>query len=292
VDEPVTTTEIYHVAPGYESDFYSWGNALLKELARSSSFLGGQVLDPDRTGGDWHLVHRWTDSDIAVRWLESAARTRWLDEAAPFARPRRPPDSSRPRSPMRVEPVRPRAAPRPVEPVRAPMVLTPTSVEPARPGPAPPPKPPPKWKTAVVTLIAVFPPVLFFNVTLIPQLRSVNVVLRTLVLCVGVTAVVTWVMMPRLQPLFRGWLNSSAQRGFPWRIGALRATTVARVRDDDDELPTRSQAALGAAPTERLLLAPADTINDLQDRYGERNSSRSGRASYLHQSSPDRRDPR
>jgi len=67
--------------------------------------------------------------------------------------------------------------------------------------------PPPKWKTALVTLAAVFPPVLVFNLTVIPYLGGLSVVLRTLTLCVAVTAVVTWVMMPRLLRLLKNWLN-------------------------------------------------------------------------------------
>jgi hypothetical protein len=70
---------------------------------------------------------------------------------------------------------------------------------------------------AVVTLTAVFPPVLFFNVTLIPQLAGVSVVVRTLVLCIGVTIVVTYVMMPRLMRLFKGWLQPAGARR---RMGA------------------------------------------------------------------------
>lgn len=72
----------------------------------------------------------------------------------------------------------------------------------------PPPTPPPKWKTAIVTLVAVFPPVLLFNLTVIPYLGGLSVVLRTLTLCVGVTAAVTWVMMPRIMPLVKNWLNA------------------------------------------------------------------------------------
>jgi len=72
----------------------------------------------------------------------------------------------------------------------------------------PPPTPPPKWKTAIVTLVAVFPPVLLFNLTVIPYLGGISVVLRTLTLCVGVTAAVTWVMMPRIMPLVKNWLNA------------------------------------------------------------------------------------
>jgi hypothetical protein len=89
---------------------------------------------------------------------------------------------------------------------------------------------------AVVTLIAVFPPVLFFNVTLIPQLSNVSVILRTLVLCVGVTIVVTWVMMPRLMPLFKGWLHPAGPRR---RVGVPlgRARPAESAREDDAPIP-------------------------------------------------------
>lgn len=81
-----------------------------------------------------------------------------------------------------------------------------------------------------MTLIAVFPPVLFFNVTVIPFLSGISVVLRTLALCVGVTAAVTWVMMPRLMPLVKNWLNAppsdpaeeGTSRAFPQLGGARR----------------------------------------------------------------------
>jgi hypothetical protein len=71
---------------------------------------------------------------------------------------------------------------------------------------------------ALVTLTAVFPPVLLFNVALIPHLLGLPVVLRTLTLCIGVTVVVTWVMMPRLTRLLKGWLQSppSGQKSAPY----------------------------------------------------------------------------
>lgn len=98
----------------------------------------------------------------------------------------------------------------------------------------PPPTPPPKWKTAIVTLVAVFPPVLFFNVTVIPYLGGVSVVLRTLTLCVGVTAAVTWVMMPRLMPLAKNWLNKPKPE--PAETGSSRSRGRRRGgRDYDDE---------------------------------------------------------
>jgi len=196
LDAPIVVTELYEVAPGHEADFYSWGTALIEVIAQGGSgYLGGDVRDPEWKDGEWQIVHRWADRELAREWNESATRARWLTAAASFARAR---------------PARER-------PPRAPATATPAEPAPAA---ASPGGPPPKWKMAVVTLAAVFPPVLFFNVTLIPRLRDVSVVLRTLVLCIGVTAVVTWIMMPRLMRLFKGWLNPAPA---PGRAGAPAA---------------------------------------------------------------------
>lgn len=183
MNAPIVVTELYEVAPGHEADFYSWGSALIDVLTPVDGFLGGDVRDPQWIDGEWQIVHRWADRELARHWHESSTRGRWIDAAASFSRP----------SLTRERP--PRAPATPVD------ASTPA-----------PPVPPPKWKMAVVTLIAVFPPVLLFNVTLIPRLRDVSVVLRTLVLCLGVTVVVTWVMMPRLTRLFKGWLHPAAVR--------------------------------------------------------------------------------
>lgn len=194
MDAPIVVSELYEVAPGHEADFYSWGTALVGVIAQVDGYLGGDVRDPEWTDGEWQIVHRWADRELAKEWEESTTRARWIEAAQAFARPR----------PSRERPVR-APAPRAEEPPEMPAA------------PPSPPTPPPKWKMAVVTLTAVFPPVLFFNVTLIPQLKNVSVVLRTLVLCIGVTIVVTYVMMPRLMRLFKGWLHPAGARR---RIGA------------------------------------------------------------------------
>jgi hypothetical protein len=111
--------------------------------------------------------------------------------------------------------------------------------------------PPPKWKTALVTLAAVFPPVLVFNVAVIPFLGGVSVVLRTLTLCVAVTAVVTWVMMPRLMRLLKDWLHppadETAQSGAPGRV-TPRSRAARRSWAGGDGKPAW---LLETAPTER-----------------------------------------
>jgi hypothetical protein len=117
----------------------------------------------------------------------------------------------------------------------------------------PPPTPPPKWKTAIVTLVAVFPPVLFFNVTVIPYLGGVSVVVRTLTLCIGVTAAVTWVMMPLIMPLVKNWVNApkpEAPAAEPASWGSSRSRRRRGRGDDYDDEDTRPAWLLEPAPAE------------------------------------------
>jgi antibiotic biosynthesis monooxygenase (ABM) superfamily enzyme len=58
---------------------------------------------------------------------------------------------------------------------------------------------------------AVFPPVLLFNLTVLPYLDGINPLFRTLLLCLSVTALVTWILMPRLQAFFKKWLYPPLQ---------------------------------------------------------------------------------
>ncbi|WP_324604751.1 hypothetical protein [Streptomyces sp. NRRL F-5135] len=46
---------------------------------------------------------------------------------------------------------------------------------------------------------------------MIPYLGGLNALVRTLVLCLSVTAIVTWVLMPRLQRFLKKWLYPPLQ---------------------------------------------------------------------------------
>jgi antibiotic biosynthesis monooxygenase (ABM) superfamily enzyme len=195
-DEPVTVTTAHRVTRGRENDFRAWATGLLRDAADSEDYLGGGILSPGDNGGDWHIVYRWSSENAARRWEVSAIHAEWMAQAVRFTSP---------------------AGTRLTSGVRAWFDLPSRVVT-----------PPPKWKSALVTLTAVFPAVLLFNVTLIPFLSGLSVIVRTLVLCVGVTVVVTWVMMPRLMPLFRNWLHPP-----PLENGAHRAAAAVPRRQPD-----------------------------------------------------------
>ncbi|GAA4673212.1 hypothetical protein [Phytohabitans rumicis] len=182
-------------------------------------------MAPGAGDRDWRIVITFDDEEAALRWEDSFMRTRdasfvrsvrWQVGKARISGP--PTRRRRREQPDREQPdlVPPMPAPQPVlaEPD------SPAAPAPPAPPPAPGP-PPPKWKLAIVTLSAVFPPVLLFNVTLIPFLRGFSVVARSAALCVAVTAVTTYVLMPRLQKWFRTFLYPLAGRQRAVRPGGV-----------------------------------------------------------------------
>ena len=75
-----------------------------------------------------------------------------------------------------------------------------------------PHEPPPRWKMAVVTFLGVFPLAMILNLTISPMIRSLNFVLSNAVFNACVVAGLTWLVMPVLTWLFRGWLNPQPQK--------------------------------------------------------------------------------
>jgi uncharacterized protein len=67
-------------------------------------------------------------------------------------------------------------------------------------------KPPPKLKMAVVTFLAVFPLALVFPSLFKATLPSLHPLLAVALINVCIVASLTWVVMPLLTRLFRGWL--------------------------------------------------------------------------------------
>ncbi|MFF8969584.1 antibiotic biosynthesis monooxygenase [Streptomyces sp. NPDC014995] len=177
---PVTVTVAYRVTPGREADFHSWGWAMLGAGAQQPGFLGGGVLVDGEA--EWHVIYRFVSEGSALAWENSPARTQWDARVAGLARV---------------------TGSRRVQGSQA-------WFDAQRPAPAPP-APPSKWKLWFVNMSAVFPPVLLFNLTVLPYLGDLNALFRTLLLCLSVTGLVTWILMPRLQRFFRKWLYPPLQ---------------------------------------------------------------------------------
>ncbi|MFE1799505.1 MULTISPECIES: antibiotic biosynthesis monooxygenase [unclassified Streptomyces] len=181
---PITLTVAYRVTPGREAEFHSWGWGVLRAGARQPGFLGGGVLVDGEA--EWHVVYRFTSADAALVWETSPERADWRGRGETLAQEtgRRTVQGSRAWFDSMAENASAAAAA---------------------------PRPPPKWKLWFVNMSAVFPPVLLFNLAILPYLGSLNPLIRTLLLCLAVTAMVTWILMPRLQRFFKKWLYPPLQ---------------------------------------------------------------------------------
>ena len=70
-----------------------------------------------------------------------------------------------------------------------------------------PHSPPPKWKMAVATFAGVFPLAMALNLTLGPVIRGWHFVLANAVFNAAVVVLLSWVVMPVVTRLLRGWLQ-------------------------------------------------------------------------------------
>ncbi len=66
--------------------------------------------------------------------------------------------------------------------------------------------PPPRWKMALVTLVAVYPLSLLLSITVGNWISRWPKLLNSLVFNACIVSGLTWVLMPRLTRLFKAWL--------------------------------------------------------------------------------------
>lgn len=170
----MTVTVARRVARGRERDFERWYDGVTGAAARFPGFLGAGMLRPSRTGEDWHVVYRFDSPGSLARWEASPVRAQWLGRGESLM------DETGVQRVSGLETwfeVRGRTAPAP-----------------------------PRWKMALVTLGAVYPLALLFNLLVQPLLATVPLAARVLVFAGIMVPTMTWVVMPRLTSLLRRWL--------------------------------------------------------------------------------------
>ncbi|HET6212378.1 MAG TPA: antibiotic biosynthesis monooxygenase [Micromonosporaceae bacterium] len=172
--EPVTVTVARRVAPGREGEFEAWAERLTRVSAQFPGFLGAGLLRPGHVGEEWHVVYRFDSAGNLAAWERSPARARLLDEGEEL---------------MQTTAVQ-----------RVSGLETWFSL-PGRTAPAPP-----RWKMFLVSAASIFALQLVLHLLVDPAVESWPLAMRVAALVAPVTALMTWVVMPRLARLLQRWL--------------------------------------------------------------------------------------
>ena len=180
---PVTATVTRRVKPGHEAAYEEFLAGISAAARAFPGYLGEEVFRPaDGEGGEYRIVYRF-DSPVHLRgWLDSPQRAAWLARAEPHVA-----------GPMRTQFL--------------------TGLEgwftlPTQPG-APPPPP---YKMAVLTWVTIFPLITVVVVVSAPLIGGLHLVLRLAVTTLVTVSLMTWVVMPRVTTLLRGWLYPGRRR--------------------------------------------------------------------------------
>jgi antibiotic biosynthesis monooxygenase (ABM) superfamily enzyme len=174
---PVTTTVTRRVKPGHEPFYDQFLAGINAAASRFPGHLGVEVFRPQTaTAGEYRIVYRFDTGEHLRAWLDSDERAAWLERAEPHV----------------------------MGPMRSRFV---TGLEtwftlPDRPG-APPPPP---YKMALLTWLTIFPLITLVVIALDPLLEKLDLVPRLAVTTAVTVPIMTWLVMPRITRLLRGWL--------------------------------------------------------------------------------------
>jgi uncharacterized protein len=174
---PVTTTVLRKVKPGHEAFYDQFLEGIIAAARRFPGHLDVEVFRPERaSGGEYRVVYRFDTGEHLREWLDSDEHAAWLERAEPHV----------------------------IGPMRTQFL---TGLEtwftvPGRPG-----TPPPPYKMALVTWITIFPLITLVVVVLGPLIAGLALVPRMAITTAVTVPIMTWVAMPRVTRLLRGWLH-------------------------------------------------------------------------------------
>lgn len=181
--ELISALFTWHVKPGREQDFEAWAHRMTATAGRFPGHLGASWLRSDHDSHEFQTVLRWSGAQQYWAWIESSERAACLRQGQQFMQ-----------------------HPQPVG-VHATGLETWFTLPGQRTI-----TPPPRWKMWLLTLIAVFPLALLFQMFVIPHLRGLPLVARSAALGGTLTTLMTFVVMPTLTRALRRWLYPSTEQ--------------------------------------------------------------------------------
>jgi len=178
--QPVTVTVARRVAPGREGEFEEWAERLTGAASRYPGFLGAGLLRPGHVGEDWHIVYRFDSPQHLADWENSPERNALLASGEHLME---------------------------TTGVHRVSGLETWFALPGRTAPAPP-----RWKMFLVSVACIYTLQLLFNAAIGRAVAPWPLPLRVAALVGTVTALMTWLVMPRLARMLASWLYAPPRR--------------------------------------------------------------------------------
>jgi antibiotic biosynthesis monooxygenase (ABM) superfamily enzyme len=180
--QPVTIVVSRDVVAGHEAEYQAWMHRVIEAAGRFPGNLGATVLVPDApASGRSIVIHRWADEPSMHAWEISEERHGLLREADAFS-------TRRDQRATGLETW---------------FVLRDLGVV----------RPPPRWKMYLVTLVTAYVVGLLLAEGLAPLLHDLPLPARHAVTTVVFTTLLTFVLLPWLTRLLRGWLYAPSADG-------------------------------------------------------------------------------
>jgi antibiotic biosynthesis monooxygenase (ABM) superfamily enzyme len=173
---PVTVVVSRRARAGREGDLEQWAQGVCAAAAQFPGHLGAQIHQPSvPENADLVIVFGFEAAGELAEWERSDVRAEWLRRAEPLS------DGG--------------------QQVHTVQTLAGLFTAPGRPM-----VPPPRWKSAVVICLALYPLSLLVALLIAPHLGGLPVAGRSLVSTALVVPLMVWVAVPAVSRLLRRWL--------------------------------------------------------------------------------------
>lgn len=180
--EPVTVVLTRQVRGGHETEFREKLQAHLERVTALEGHRGVNIIEPTGSDRTWRFIIRFDHPAAHEAWSRSAMRSEWERSIAPHT-------IGEPRI-------------RAVSGLETWFTLGGLGVV----------QPPPRWKMAATTWLAIYPTITTLLLIAQEPLTAVSTPVRTLLLTGLLVPLMTYVLMPGLTRLLRGWLYPAKPR--------------------------------------------------------------------------------
>lgn len=178
--EPVTTMFARRVHPRDQDQYEQWLTGISRCSSGFPGNLGTTILRPGGERGDYVAITHFANEATARAWMDSPERRAWLDKLESISV-----ECERVDSLAGME-----------------SWFTVGALSDA--------VPPPRYKTAVMVLLGLYPTVMVLGLVLDPLLADLPVALARLVALSCSVATMVWLVLPLLTRLFKRWLHADA----------------------------------------------------------------------------------